>query len=189
MADGSASLAGLLAAPGWSPAQAEALASLLRIDEEQRVWLGSMELTRELMARHAESNLETASSIQLSERNEAVMAESSPSNSPGGGRSDRSFWFKVNAELVIYGSVASGAQVRIGSRVLHLRPDNTFSQRFILPDGAYTLPVEAESADGVETRFATLHFVRNSEYGGEVHPHPQDLALKPPKVENMESAN
>ena len=91
LSQGNASLAGLLAAPGWSPAQAEALASLLRIDEEKRVWLGSMEITRELMTRHAEESPEGASSVQLAEGNEATMAESSQSGPQGAGPKGRSF--------------------------------------------------------------------------------------------------
>jgi hypothetical protein len=89
------------------------------------------------------------------------------------------FWLKVNAELVIYGSTEPNARVTIGGRPIRLRPDGSFSFRFALPDGAYSLPVSARSNHG-DTRQAELHFSRQSHYQGQVGVHPQDPALGPP---------
>jgi hypothetical protein len=72
--------------------------------------------------------------------------------------------------------------VTIGDRPIKLRPDGSFSFRFALPDGQYSLPAAAHSADGVETRRAHLQFSRETVYRGEVGAHPQDKNLKPPLV-------
>jgi hypothetical protein len=53
-----------------------------------------------------------------------------------------------------------------------------------LPDGAYCLPVTAESSDG-EQRKAELKFTRETHYQGNVEAHPQDPALKPPSPDHL----
>ncbi|HWI57015.1 MAG TPA: hypothetical protein VNZ22_07300, partial [Bacillota bacterium] len=58
------------------------------------------------------------------------------------------------------------------------------SYRFALPDGQYALPIAAISVDG-EVRRAELDFHRGTQYSGEVGAHPQDPALRPPRVENV----
>ena len=97
----------------------------------------------------------------------------------------KSFWFNVNAELIIYGATEPDAEVTIGGRVIKLRPDGTFSYRFSLPDGKYELPAVAISADKTDGRAAELYFERATEYRGDVGQHPQDSRLKPPLVENV----
>jgi hypothetical protein len=103
---------------------------------------------------------------------------------PGAPEAPREFWLKVNAELVIYGSTEPNARVTIGGRPIRLRPDGSFSFRFALPDGAYSLPVSARSSDG-HTRQAELEFSRQSHYQGPVGVHPQDPALGPPTAANV----
>lgn len=93
---------------------------------------------------------------------------------------DRSFWFRVNAEVVLYGSTEPDACVTIGGRPVKLRADGSFSFRFILPDGRFVLPVVARSADGVEERSAAVTFSRETQFVGEVGAHPQDPSLHPP---------
>ena len=66
-----------------------------------------------------------------------------------------------------------------------VRRDGTFSFRFALPDGNYDLPVQATSADASDSRRAELRFSRATQYRGEVGAHPQDAALKVPRVENV----
>jgi uncharacterized protein len=97
----------------------------------------------------------------------------------------RSFWFNVNAELIVYGATEPDAEVRIGGRKISLRPDGSFSYRFALPDGNYELPAIAVSADREDARSARLEFSRNTEYRGEVQAHPQDEALKTPHPANV----
>jgi hypothetical protein len=96
----------------------------------------------------------------------------------------KGFWFNVNAELVIYGATEPNAQLTIGGRVIQLRQDGSFSFRFALPDGNYSLPITAYSAQG-EVRGAQLEFFRGTKYYGEVGTHPQDPALKAPLAENV----
>jgi hypothetical protein len=108
-------------------------------------------------------------------------------SSPAGGESaSRSFWFNVNAELIIYGATEPDARVTLGGRPIQLRPDGTFSFRFALPDGEYELPAVAVSADEVEERRAGLAFSRSTIYSGEVGVHPQDSNLRPPRAESVE---
>jgi hypothetical protein len=97
----------------------------------------------------------------------------------------KGFWFKVNAELIIYGSAEPDAHVSIGGRSIRLRPDGTFSYRFALPDGAYELPVIAIAQDRHDGRAAELRFSRATRYSGEVGQHPQDPALNSPSPENL----
>jgi len=97
----------------------------------------------------------------------------------------KGFWFNVNAELIIYGATEPDAQVTIGERRIRLRPDGSFSYRFALPDGVYTLPAQATSADGSDVRLAELQFARETSYSGEVGAHPQDKALRIPSPENV----
>jgi hypothetical protein len=97
----------------------------------------------------------------------------------------KKFWFNVNAELIIYGATEPDAKVEIGGHKIQLRPDGTFSFRFILPDGNYDLPAQATSADGDDTRSAHLKFSRKTNYSGEVGAHPQDSRMKTPEVANV----
>jgi len=82
--------------------------------------------------------------------------------SPGMGSSpvkkkmrERKFWLVVNTELIVYGATEPDAKVTIQGKPLKLRPDGTFSLRFALPDGKQVIPVEATSADELETRTIT----------------------------------
>jgi hypothetical protein len=105
------------------------------------------------------------------------LAGKGPSERP------RAFWFKVNAELIVYGATEPTAKVAVGKRPLSLRPDGSFSFRFSLPDGRYQLPVTATSTDG-EQRTATMNFVRETGYTGTVGKVPQDESLKTPTPEH-----
>jgi hypothetical protein len=93
------------------------------------------------------------------------------------------FWFKVNAELILYGSTERDARVTIAGRPVVLRPDGSFSFRFALPDGDFTLPAIAVNAAGTDGRAAQLRFTRATVLTGDVGVHPQDVKLKPPVAE------
>ena len=103
----------------------------------------------------------------------------------GGVQPHKSFWFNVNAELIVYGATEPNATVTIGGRPIPLRPDGSFSYRFTLPDGQYELPVVAVSADQTDGRAAELKFSRATELRGEVGVHPQNSELKTPAPENL----
>ncbi|WP_081616138.1 DUF4912 domain-containing protein [Verrucomicrobium sp. 3C] len=93
---------------------------------------------------------------------------------PGVGR-ERGFFLHVNAELILYGGTDPQAQVTVLGHPIALEPGGTFRYHFLLPDGSYRIPIEAVSPDGVETRGATLSFLRESEYLGKV-----DATAQPP---------
>jgi uncharacterized protein len=166
----------------WTAAQERALAKIVTMDQVRRVWIGSLEIT-ELIRRQLEREISSAGAAQFSlPTSPGVSSISSPF---GGQQRPKSFWFNVNAELIIYGATEPDATVTIGGRTIKLRPDGTFSYRFALPDGQYELPAAATSADGSDQRRADLQFSRSTEYSGDVGTHPQDSALKAPRVENV----
>ncbi|MGZ4960911.1 MAG: DUF4912 domain-containing protein [Limisphaerales bacterium] len=165
----------------WSPEQERALASVVSIDKMRRVWIGSLEIT-ELVRRQLGGEVSSWSGALVSMPSSMGASWSSPM---GGIEKRRSFWFNVNAELIIYGATEPDATVTIGDRKIKLRPDGTFSFRFSLPDGNYSLPAVATAADGEESREAALKFSRDTKYRGEVGKHPQDKKLKPPVLESV----
>ncbi|NBV25566.1 MAG: DUF4912 domain-containing protein, partial [Proteobacteria bacterium] len=189
-----AAAAGPAPAPVWTPAQAQALAEVITMDEVRRVWIGSLEIT-ELVRRQLVKQLSDQAAAQLS-AGQGTLGLGSPS-SPfgalgslagplgGGGAEAHGFWFNINAELIIYGATEPDANVTIGGRQIRLRPDGTFSYRFALPDGTFDLPAVATSAAGDDTRAADLRFRRQTAYHGSVGTHPQDAKLKPPLPENV----
>lgn len=105
---------------------------------------------------------------------EELPSSPAPQPAPAQGR----FWFRVNAELVVYGATEPTATVTIGGRPIRLREDGTFSYRFALPDGHYQLPIMAISETGEDRRLADLQFRRESAYAGEVGKQAQDPELK-----------
>jgi len=155
----------------WTAQQEQALSEVVKIDDGRRVWMGSLEIT-ELIRRRLAHEISSLGVSSLS--------------SPFGGLPQvKSFWFNVNAELIIYGATEPTARVTLGGHEIKLRSDGSFSFRFALPDGKYDLPAVAVSADGTDARAANLKFSRETEYLGDVGTHPQDPALKPPLPENV----
>jgi uncharacterized protein len=163
----------------WSPQQEKALAEVVSLDQVRRVWIGSVEIT-ELIRRQLDQQVSSQSVAQFGLPTSPAAGLGSVSSPFGGLERPRGFWFNVNAELIIYGSTEPDAKVTIAGRPIKLRTDGTFSFRFALPDGNYSLPASAQSADGEETRRADLNFSRQSHYHGEVGAHPQDKSLQPP---------
>ena len=84
--------------------------------------------------------------------------------SPGGSPTVKlpDFWMWVNTELIVYGATDPKAKLTVQDQNVPLRPDGTFALRFLLPDGAQTIPVKALSSDGVHTRQATIRIQRES---------------------------
>lgn len=125
------------------------------------------------------------SSADLASPDAGLPADSSPSSEavPAVPKPPTDFWFKVNAELIIYGSTERDAKVTIAGRPVALRADGSFSFRFALPDGDFSLPAIAINAAGTDGRAARLRFTRATVLTGEVGVHPQDVRLKPPVAE------
>jgi len=108
------------------------------------------------------------------------LASSPASPQQGPAHPDRSFWFNVNVELVVYGSTEPNAVVTLGGSPIKLKPDGTFSARYSLPDGAFNLGATATPADGSDFRAVDLHFSRATAKTQGVGHHPQDPSLRPP---------
>lgn len=124
----------------------------------RRIRLGSEEITEMLRRRLHE--MQSSGQWKSSEWVTSL-------SSPFGGK-DRGFFMHVNAELILYGGTDPKANVRIDGKEIKLREDGTFSYHFVLPDGKFFIPIEATSADQVETRSAMLSFLRCSDYVGGV---------------------
>lgn len=168
----------------WTEDQERALGELISMDEVRRVWIGSLEIT-ELVRRQLFQQISSESVAQFSLPSSWSGGVSSFSSPKGGRPGKKSFWFNVNAELIIYGATEPSAKVSVAGRRIKLRPDGTFSFRFSLPDGHYELPAVAVSADGTDARSAELEFKRATEYRGDVGTHPQDPKLKPPRADSV----
>lgn len=68
---------------------------------------------------------------------------------------ERSFWMKVDCELIVYGATEPDAQVTVQGQPIKLRPDGTFTLRYYLPDSKQVIPVKAVSADQIDERTIT----------------------------------
>ena len=75
---------------------------------------------------------------------------------------ERSFWLKVDCELIVYGATEADAKVTVQGAPIKLRPDGTFTLRYYLPDGKQIIPVEATSADKLEKRTITPTVTRET---------------------------
>jgi hypothetical protein len=84
--------------------------------------------------------------------NVPVLPSSGVLVAPQATSAPHSFWFQANLELVVYGATEPGSNVVLAGRSIQLRTDGTFTVRLALPDGFHTLPAQATSPDGQETR-------------------------------------
>ncbi|MBU0548046.1 MAG: DUF4912 domain-containing protein [Candidatus Omnitrophica bacterium] len=75
---------------------------------------------------------------------------------------ERSFWMKVDCELIVYGATQPDAKVTVQGMPINLRPDGTFTLRYYLPDGKQIIPVKATSADKLEERVITPIVMRET---------------------------
>ena len=74
----------------------------------------------------------------------------------------------LNAEVIFYGGTHPGAKVTVDGKEIMIRPDGTFRFHFVLPDGAFEIPVVATSPDGAETRRGVLRFERSTTREGDI---------------------
>lgn len=91
-----------------------------------------------------------------------------------------SFWFAINAELIIYGATEPDAKVTVDGKPIKLRTDGTFSFHYAFPDGEHRLPVVAVSKSGDDKRGVELKFKRDSAAKGNVGKVKQARHLKSP---------
>src|SRR5581483_7698155 len=113
----------------------------------------------------------TASSLELKQLFEERLRR--PMGSPavtsfGSGAlqfgKQRQFWFRLDAELIVYGATEPNAKVTLQGEPVKLRPDGTFTMRFSLPDSRQIIPAVAMSADGIEERTIVLAVERNTKH-------------------------
>lgn len=197
--------------PRWSPARTAALRQASRSGESRHVTIGSLEFIEQMEEAEqawedfgapelpglpgfpiGAGELSSAGLALLPPGVTAVPGETAAASQVegfgGGAPGEKSFWFNVNAELVIYGATEPNARVTLGGRVIQLRADGTFACRFSLPDGKFQLEAIAVSADGTDARAADLNFSRDTRYHGDVGAHPQDPKLKAPYAHHIPAA-
>jgi hypothetical protein len=170
------------AAPCLTPEQEHALAQAVSVSATQHLLRGSLDILELLRGQSPDASSAAVMEFSLPSSPGAVSSVSSP---VGGAQPQKGFWFKVNAELIVYGSTEPNAKVTVAGRPITLRPDGTFSFRFALPDGEYELPVTAVSADATEGRAVELKFARATQTHGDVGVHPQNPDLKPLQPGNV----
>jgi hypothetical protein len=168
----------------WTETQERELTEIVGVGTIRHEWVGSLQIAEaargpmleKITRKRAEFPAPSSAAVGVSGLQvllEQVSSPLGPQKPP-----ERSFWFNINAEIIVYGATEPDARVTIAGRPLRLRPDGTFSLRFALPDGDYELKVAAASAHG-DQRQAELSFSRATGYQGEVGKHPQDESLKP----------
>lgn len=91
------------------------------------------------------------------------------------GMKPRGFWFKLDAELIVYGATEPGSKVTLQGKPITLRPDGTFTVRFSLPDNRQIIPAVAQSPDGLEERTIILAVERNTKH---LEPLTHDMVLE-----------
>lgn len=96
----------------------------------------------------------------------AVSSISSPAGYPPPGA--RRFWLVLDAELIVYGATEPDALLTVQGRPVKLRPDGTFTLRMALPDGTQSIPVTAQSADGIDTITITTNVSRHTHQGEKI---------------------
>jgi hypothetical protein len=74
----------------------------------------------------------------------------------------RDFHFRLDAELIVYGTTEPNARVTLQGEPVQLRSDGSFTVRFSLPDSRQIIPAVASSADGIEERTIVLAVERNT---------------------------
>jgi len=146
-----------------TPKESEDLLEYLGDAEVRRRMVGSFEIT-EILRKRFETLL--SSGQWTSSAGAWITSVSSPFGASFG--RERGFHMHVNAELIIYGGTSPDAKVRIDGHDITLSKDGTFSYHFVFPDGQFHIPIDATSADGVETRSALLSFLRMTELEGDV---------------------
>ena len=96
------------------------------------------------------------------------------------GSPSEDFGFRVNAEVVLFGSTRPGSRVTIFGRPVELRPDGSFTFRCALPDGRFEVPMQVEGPQGMDVRQAVLTLARQTAVRGGVGSHPPIFGLPLP---------
>jgi hypothetical protein len=156
--------------------ESDELLEYLGDEEVRRRMVGSFEIT-EILKKRFETMV--SSGQWASSAGAWVTSLSSPFGASFGAAAERGFRMHVNAELIIYGGTEPNAKVRIDGQDISLSKDGTFSYHFVFPDGQFHIPIDATSADGVETRSALLSFLRMTDIEGDVRQTGQPVMDEP----------
>jgi hypothetical protein len=78
----------------------------------------------------------------------------------------KDFWLVADCELIVYGATDPDAKVTLRGQDIRLRPDGTFSMRFVFPDGLHPIPIHAVNADGDMERAITITVSRDTQVLG-----------------------
>jgi uncharacterized protein len=157
-----------------TPTESDELLEYLGDEEVRRRMVGSFEIT-EILKKRFETMI--SSGQWATSAGAWVTSLSSPFGASFG--KERGFHMHLNAELIIYGGTTPDAKVRIDGHDISLSKDGTFSYHFVFPDGQFHIPIDATSADGVETRSALLSFLRMTELDGDVRKTGQPVMDEP----------
>lgn len=77
-------------------------------------------------------------------------------------KKQRGFFFEIGTELIVYGRTEPDAKVTMGGKTITLRPDGTFSLRFMLGDQTIPLEFLAESSNLIDKRGIATSVIRTS---------------------------
>ena len=146
-----------------TPTEADELLEFAGDEEVRKKMVGSFEIT-EILKKRFETMV--SSGQWASSGGAWISSVSSPFGASFG--RERGFHMHLNAELIIYGGTSPDAKVRVDGHDITLSKDGTFHYHFVLPDGQFHIPVDATSADGVETRSGLLSFLRMTDLDGDV---------------------
>lgn len=124
---------------------------LFRLSGGGRTGIGASEGLRSRLSTELNSELSSG----------GVSSFSSPAG--GGPVKKRGFFLNADTELILYGNTEADAHLTVKGEKVDLRPDGSFSMRFHLPNGVINLPVEAVSADKVDTITIKISVERKTE--------------------------
>ncbi|MCB2154136.1 DUF4912 domain-containing protein [bacterium] len=138
----------------WAPQSGDVYRQILKLSggTEITTHMGSEEFVHVLQKKLMENVGDSSFSGQL-----AAMGIGSSENYSEGvvhrvGQRGRDFWLEVGVDVIVYGATEPDAKVKLMGRPIQLSSDGTFRIRMALPDGTIEFPVEATSADEIETR-------------------------------------
>lgn len=115
---------------------------------------GGMKENNEQLKRVFEEQLRRSMSLPLISR--------FGSRNLGTERTRRNFGFKVEADLVIYGTTDPSVQLNIKGDPVQIASDGTFSIRYPISEKRQVFPIDAKSRDGIETQQVILAIERNT---------------------------
>lgn len=138
----------------WMPQSGDVYRQILKLSggTDITTHMGSEEFVHVLQKKLMENVGDSSFSGQL-----AALGIGSSENFSEGvvhrvGQRGRDFWLEVGVDVIVYGATEPDAKVKLMGRPIQLTTDGTFRIRMALPDGTIEFPVEATSADEVETR-------------------------------------